>query len=421
MMLYLLIKHAFLVVFMTCLIQFKYSATKSYAIIAGVNLVIWLESFAIYAVKGMDFLDHVYPLAISVPAFICFLLVSKSNALKVLFSFLTVCNFGMLKSYVGILSLNIYNSIVTSIIFETLFFAVILVLLLKVFQKPYFKILNTLDKGWGLLCSVPSILSIIIYQLLYYPSLTKNQPEYISLVLLVFLLMFVFYAIVYLNFENMSQYYQFKHDREIVLIQTEMQRKEYNALMEKINAIKIYRHDIRHHINAVNTFLNNNNITEARHYLRKMNENLDKTVVEQYCDNYVVNVILSSYISNAKNENIEVISKVDLTENIKIDDMELGLIFANAIENAIHACKKMKVSEGRKITIVCKEYHDQLYVQITNPFLGVIQFDGEYPVSSGKDHGIGTRSIAGITEKHGGVFSFTAQDGIFKTTVILNN
>ena len=52
--------------------------------------------------------------------------------------------------------------------------------------------------------------------------------------------------------------------------------------------------------------------------------------------------------------------------------------------------------------------------------MGKVKFDGEYPVPESVDHGTGTRSIAAIAQKYGGVFSFTAIDGIFKTTVTLN-
>jgi two-component system sensor histidine kinase AgrC len=231
--------------------------------------------------------------------------------------------------------------------------------------------------------------------------------------------MFVFYATVYLNFENISQYYQLKQDKEVMLIQTDMQKKEYIAIMDKINAIQIYRHDMRHHINAINTFLHDNNISEAQKYLNKLNDNLSKTIIEKYCDNYGVNVILSSYIKKAKDEQIDVISKVHISENIKIDNIELGIILSNAIENAINACKKIIAPKDRRITIVCKEHHNQLYIQISNPYVGEVLFEKDMPISNIEDHGLGTRSIVAIAEKYEGVCSFTAENEIFKATAIL--
>lgn len=225
MLLYFLMKLIFLVVLMTSLTQFKYTIKITYIIIISVNIILWLVSCIVYIYKGASFLDYIFPLAISLPEFICFLLISKLNPAKVLFSFLTVCNFGMLKSYVGIVSLNYIDSFWISLIFEALCFFALMLLIIKVLRKPYFKILNILEKGWGILCIVPFLLSIIIYILLYYTNSNNNLLNNKIIVFLVFTLMFVFYAIIYFNFENISEYSNMKLNREIVLIQTEMQKK----------------------------------------------------------------------------------------------------------------------------------------------------------------------------------------------------
>jgi len=189
--------------------------------------------------------------------------------------------------------------------------------------------------------------------------------------------------------------------------------------MKKIDSIQIYRHDMRHQINTINIFLNDANISEAQKYLSKLNDNFSKTIVEKYCENYGVNVILSSYINKAKEEQINVICKAQISENIKIDNIELGLIFANAIENATIACKKIKTPEDRKVAIICKEHYNQLYIQISNTYVGDVLFDKDLPISNHKDHGFGTQSIVAIVEKYDGVYSFTAEKGIFKATAIL--
>jgi len=178
---------------------------------------------------------------------------------------------------------------------------------------------------------------------------------------------------------------------------------------------------MRHSINAINSLLDDNNILAAQNYLKKLDENLIKTVIEKYCDNYAINVILSSYIKKAKDANINVTYHIDIAENITIDSIELGIIFANAIENATIACKKIENPPDRKIDITCKNHYNQLYIQISNTYIGEVFFEGEHPISNEKNHGFGTRSIAAIVEDFNGIYSFSAEDGIFKTTVILKN
>lgn len=419
MTLYLLYRLTILTVFMILLTQCKYTTKKTSIILLCVMLILWFINSVILEFTDVDFSNTLYPVTISFPVFICFFKISRASISKVLFSFLTVCNFGMFTSFAGLLAFFFTGSFIMRVLFELLGIVFIL-FVIKVYRKPYFKILNTLSKGWWILCTVPSLLCAIIYLLLYYPTEIKNWPENIPTTILVFILMFIFYIIVYSNFENITQYYQIKHDKDFMLIQTELQRREYAAIMDKVNAIHVFRHDLRHHITMINTFLNDNNISEAQGYLNQISNELNNTIVEQYCENYMINVILSTYIDKAKKQHIAVSCKANISETINIDNTELGSVFANAIENAILACEKIDDFSKREICIVCKKHYDQLYIQIRNPFIGEIAFDGDCPISNHKDHGFGTKSIVSITEKNGGVFSFVAENGIFKTTVILN-
>jgi sensor histidine kinase regulating citrate/malate metabolism len=102
-----------------------------------------------------------------------------------------------------------------------------------------------------------------------------------------------------------------------------------------------------------------------------------------------------------------------------MDDMELGMVFSNAMDNAITACCEMEDRSSRKISIDCREQFGQMHIQISNSFAGGVKFDGEYPVSHREGHGFGTRSIAAVANKYGGVFSFAAEEGLFVTTVLL--
>jgi len=41
------------------------------------------------------------------------------------------------------------------------------------------------------------------------------------------------------------------------------------------------------------------------------------------------------------------------------------------------------------------------------------------PISILENHGYGTKSIAAIADKYNGLYAFTAENGIFKTRIIL--
>lgn len=79
-------------------------------------------------------------------------------------------------------------------------------------------------------------------------------------------------------------------------------------------------------------------------------------------------MILSSYINMAKAEGIAVTSQVYIPKPSEVADMDLCIIFANAVENAIKACLTITDANKRIINISCKAKNDKLFIQVTNSF-----------------------------------------------------
>lgn len=121
-------------------------------------------------------------------------------------------------------------------------------------------------------------------------------------------------------------------------------------------------------------------------------------MVEQYSSNYTLNLILSSYITKAKNEDIKVFTQIELPETSAVSDMDLCVIFSNVIENATNACKGILNIENRSLSIICKSRSDKLFIQITNSFDGNVEFDHDLQVSTDENHGFGIKSIVAVVQ-----------------------
>jgi sensor histidine kinase regulating citrate/malate metabolism len=57
--------------------------------------------------------------------------------------------------------------------------------------------------------------------------------------------------------------------------------------------------------------------------------------------------------------------------------------------------------------------NNKLCMDIRNRYQAEPHFDQGVPVAKEQGHGFGTRSMAHIVEKHGGVFRFSIKDGWF--------
>lgn len=419
MILYLLLKLACLATCMAYLTPTKYPAKKSAVYIIVIHFAIWVMNSAVYLCLGEGIFNSISLFTIGIPGFFCFNFLARYKGFRVLLSLLTVTVFGMFSSFLGNLADIYFNSAVVQYAIKFTSFILITIYIARVLRKPYLKLMQTLEKGWGPLSLIPLLLINIICLMQYFPTAIQRRPENIPAVLLLFLMTFVFYTFVYGNFERVLENLDLKREREVLSVQAQMYKNEYKALMDNVESARIFRHDMRHHINTINTYLNDGSTAEVRKYVRKLDGSLTDGVVMKYCENYGVNVVLSALINRAASEGIEVSCEANIPEDITIDSMELGLVFANALDNAINACRKLEDPASRRIDVDCREHYGQIYIRISNPFAGEVRFDGEFPVAEGSEHGIGTKSIAAIAEKHGGIFSFIAEDGIFMTSVTM--
>jgi hypothetical protein len=63
--------------------------------------------------------------------------------------------------------------------------------------------------------------------------------------------------------------------------------------------------------------------------------------------------------------------------------------------------------------------NDKLFIQITNSYEGALEFIDDMPVTTKENHGLGTKSIAAVAQKYNGLYSFSADDTMFQSVVIL--
>ncbi|MFZ7133431.1 MAG: ATP-binding protein [Eubacteriales bacterium] len=220
-------------------------------------------------------------------------------------------------------------------------------------------------------------------------------------------------------FKQTREHLILKNEQDLLKTQVAAAQMHLEAIQDSQQKTLIYRHDMRHHLNLINSYLTDNNHDAAQKYIAEVEKSIDGAVVVKICSNYTVNLILSSYIAKAKDEGITVETQIYLPEKTAISNMDLCVIFANTLENAVNACKRMPNTIDRTIKIVCKTKSNKPFIQITNSYEGKVVFVDNMPVNTDRNHGLGTKSIAAVAQKYGGVYSFTAQDGLFQTSIIL--
>lgn len=182
-------------------------------------------------------------------------------------------------------------------------------------------------------------------------------------------------------------------------------------------AIRIERHDLRHKLQAVAGMVEKGATEEALAYIGASQAHLDELKPVRWCQNPVLDAIFSSYFNQANRQGIEVRAALAIPDELAVDAAELATVFANALENAIHACAELPEGERK---IVCKCINrPQLMFEVANTCAGKVSFDARgLPAAAHRGHGIGTRSIAAFCEKYGAACFYEAENGWFTMRMV---
>ena len=213
-----------------------------------------------------------------------------------------------------------------------------------------------------------------------------------------------------------------KEQEEAITYQMQVQREEYGELCRKIEMGRNYRHDMRHHLSVLEELTVQGKLDSIRSYLGELGGKLSDTEQQMFCENPTVNAVLSSWAKRARELHCELSMKIFLPKDIPYDDIDICMVLANALENAVNACQDIKEEEQRCIR-ASVDYRDgaKLLVLVENPCGRPVAFDRDgFPYTPGRpaqdaaEHGIGLRSIKAIVEKYNGFFLCECEEGIFR-------
>ena len=208
----------------------------------------------------------------------------------------------------------------------------------------------------------------------------------------------------------------------------EMQQLQYERIVSDMESTRRMRHDMRHHYNALNEMLQKGKLEEMKGYLAQVLDATAQRLNEVFCENMVVNGLLQYYAGLAREEGIRCAIQAACGE-LSIEPADLTVLFGNALENAVNACRKCP--DDKWIRVQVGTVQGSLAVEIANSCREV-RLDRRYQTADGFSPaeaflsdgkvGYGLRSIAHTAQKYGGsaMFRFNAETRTFTARMRLN-
>lgn len=204
--------------------------------------------------------------------------------------------------------------------------------------------------------------------------------------------------------------------------QIKNQAAHYSELYSQQEALKKFRHDSKNFYISLISILKNMSTDEAIKYIREkmqIEDDKDKTIDSGHP---VIDSIIHTKNQQAKTHGFSIISNIKITNKILIDELELGVLIGNALDNAIEAVAKIESDKQKTIVINIISFGDMISIEVSNPTNNDV--DAKNLATTKKDkkmHGYGLTGIEAITNKHHGNLSISYENDIFSVSCILVN
>lgn len=271
-------------------------------------------------------------------------------------------------------------------------------------------------KIWWELCLVPVFFYCGFSFLAFFPRTLYDNPDNIPGVVIFLITMFVSYVTVlrYVKSESDSSGIYLKN----VLFESYIKglESQYYRVEQSERNLKILRHDMRHYSNMIDALLAQEEYAEIRKITAYINEVSDENKPEKYCENIIVNSILSEMMKKADTLAVDVRLDATVPRKLPVNDYEFAAVTANLLENAINCVKDLK-QKAKTVEVKLHCGQDHLLIRIKNAYEQEITFDsltGLPKSRKGKNHGLGMQSVSAFADKTGGSIGCFCEDGIFQ-------
>lgn len=225
----------------------------------------------------------------------------------------------------------------------------------------------------------------------------------------------IFLLIYFKEYENKQEIRQYSELMEMQLVSIQ---NEIEQVKDSRKKLVILRHDMHHHLNILLTQLQNNNTDKAKDYIKKISDAYDDTIITTYCENEMLNAVISIYQMRFTNKGFSFNYNISVSKSLSVPDISICTILSNALENSMHALEE--ISTERKWTnLTISQKKNRLLLQVENSIGKVPKFVDGIPTSTRKGHGIGIKSIIYYVEKLNGQYHFSVSNNSFILRIII--
>ena len=399
------------------LFESRYPRKKTLILSLVTMLPLILVNTVIFVMIGAERYMTVLLLTCSLPSLIFFWFLAKYRDGRFFFTFCMVDSIILEIIYItNILDFYLGNTYIFLFAVRIICIPLLELLVYKKLRPIYLGVQRSVKKGWYVFAAISALFYVAMSLSVSYPTIITSRPAYLPAFVLYLVLLPVIYIHILSTLRNQQRLHEMTEQDNILRVQVSnmtARMEEFSAANEKF---RTERHDFRHKMQVIVGLIEHGEYDKLRQVVLNYHEAVRETAVKRYCSSAVIDAVLSSYLQKAENRSIKVGVALSFPEPLPVDEAELATVFANAIENAIHACEKLDANK-RQIDVKVLT-SPRFMLQISNSYDGAVEFDENgIPMSREEGHGFGTRSIVAFCNKNKAFYEFKADNERFRLRI----
>lgn len=417
--------------FLASFIEWRFSKQKTWTLICIFTVVLGMVHLPVFSissqVSGL--------LSWGVPFFICFGYLSKYRDMRFVFCFTSeavfLCCIFTLGRHLCLFFtednpfLNFLFTSALELLTGGLLWGSMRNILLYIMRKK--------KRGWGRLCVYPIMLlaGAAGFTVLdaFSPELfhQASAPHGFLVIFLVICSIFFVYRVILKLFETYECLWDSQEQERLLRLQSQALAQECQTHVQEEENLRIYRHDLRHHITALTLMLRNGHSQKALDYLEHHTQRLNELQVNPYCPDPAINAVLSFYFKQAEKAGITVQKNIQLPGPLPVPWEDFTVVLANVLENALTAVQELSPNQ-KEIKLILRNTKNGIALEIKNPYQETVLINEmgiPYPPLSrqgqAQEHGYGLRSVLAFKEKYHALMDIHAEHGIFQFRLYVND
>ena len=286
--------------------------------------------------KGAASVVSTYPLVTHLPLLLILIFVFHRSVLKSLLAVTSAYMCCQICNWMSIIAESLgYESWIVDLtyiagIFLTYFvvYRFIAPALSDIFAKPDVELIP--------ICIMPFFYYIFDYATTVYTKLLYSGSRIVvEFVPFLMCISFLTFCVVY--YHSIERQQQIATQNYFMQIKQAQFAKEIESMQRNEKNVSLLRHDMRHFLNNIAAFIENNEDDKALEYIHSIVKATEKTTRKRFCANEIINIIIMSHADSFNDKHIDFRYSISVPSKLPFSDIDMTAILQNALENAMHA------------------------------------------------------------------------------------